>query len=420
MRRTLSIIALAVSLVAALVAVAAGPAGAQPAPPTSLSGDGRTVTAGATSLTVSQASGLAPGGVTLTVSGSGYDESKGVYVSLCAVPPAGHPPSPCGGGEDRTGTSGASAWVSSNPPAYASGLTVPYGPGGTFTVQISVTSAIAPGLDCTVVRCAVVTRNDHTRGSDRSQDLFIPVAFGSGPPPAAPPTAAPTAPAEPVAPPTTVLDLSMFPPPTQLAADGLSVSDGVRTLVASSVSDLDPESVEVEVTGEGFDPAAGVYVALCRTHTDGTAPGPCTSGAGAAWLSSSPPDYGADLAEPFDEGGRFAVVLQVGAIIDASTDCREVTCAVMTRADDTAPAVRSHDLAIPVTFAAESTPATTTTEPVTEVVDDEQAVAAVAVPADDGGSPAVWLLVVAVLAVVGVGVAVVVRRRGASPTPGSP
>ena len=33
------------------------------------------------------------------------------------------------------------------------------------------------GYDCTVDRCAIYTRNDHTALGDRVQDLYIPVGF---------------------------------------------------------------------------------------------------------------------------------------------------------------------------------------------------------------------------------------------------
>jgi hypothetical protein len=157
-----------------------------------VSGAGRT-------LSLSQAAGLAGGGQEITVTGSGYDVNKGVYVTLCVIPPTNLPPSPCGGGQDRSGSSGASSWISSNPPDYAAGLTQPYGPGGSFSVALTVGPAINADLDCYSVRCAVVTRNDHTRGSDRSQDLFVPVTFadsggGAEPPPAdAPPADDPSA-----------------------------------------------------------------------------------------------------------------------------------------------------------------------------------------------------------------------------------
>lgn len=132
---------------------------------------------GTRTLSVSQSDGLAAEGQPITVSGSGYDQSKGIYVALCVVPPRGTLPSPCGGGIDRAGESGASVWISDNPPSYASGLPRAYGPGGSFTVTIKVGPMINAVTDCRVVRCAVVTKSDHTINEDRSQDLLIPVTF---------------------------------------------------------------------------------------------------------------------------------------------------------------------------------------------------------------------------------------------------
>jgi LPXTG-motif cell wall-anchored protein len=82
------------------------------------------------------------------------------------------------------GSSGASVWVSSNPPPYGEGLAVPYTGGGTdggFSVELRV-RASDENTDCTdpSTECAVVTRNDHTRSSDRGQDVFVPVSFGGG------------------------------------------------------------------------------------------------------------------------------------------------------------------------------------------------------------------------------------------------
>lgn len=137
-------------------------------------------------LSVSKTSGLDPEGETVTVTGSGYDTAKGIYVALCDTSGAGpdRAPSPCVGGVDMEGSSGASVWVSSNPPPYGEGLAVPYTGGGTdggFSVELRV-RASDENTDCTdpATECAVVTRNDHTRSSDRGQDVFVPVSFGDG------------------------------------------------------------------------------------------------------------------------------------------------------------------------------------------------------------------------------------------------
>ena len=411
---TAAVLAWACAVAAGATAVAAGGGGA---PATTLGADGRSVSGEGKTLTVSQATDLDPNGQSLTVTGSGYDEAKGVYVSLCVIPPPGTTPSPCGGGVDRENTSGASAWISSNPPSYATGVSQPYGPGGSFSVSIEVSPTINADLDCRQVRCAVVTRNDHTRGSDRSQDLLVPVTFAD---PAAPTTT--TAPSDPttttVAPTTTTtLPPTAFAPAAVLADDGRSVDDGTRTVTVDAVRGLDPTGASVLVEGTGFDPSAGIYVALCRIPEANAAPGPCTSGgASSAWLSSSPPDYGRDLASPFDDGGAFTVSLEVPAAIDDTTDCRVDPCAMTVRRDDTAPDDRTSDLFVPVVFAADAPD-----DPTSDVAPspdggadadvDDVALTASDGGGDDGiGNAAVVALAVALAVAAGSG-AWFVRRR---------
>ncbi|MFI5935293.1 hypothetical protein [Actinoplanes sp. NPDC051494] len=129
-------------------------------------------------LSVSATKGLDRAGQTVTVTGRGYDVSKGIYVAFCVDNGAGVMPSPCGGGADMTGGSGTSAWISSNPPSYGEELARPYGGGGSFTVTLRVSQMIGE-IDCVVRGCAVVTRNDHTRTGDRSQDVRVPVRFAA-------------------------------------------------------------------------------------------------------------------------------------------------------------------------------------------------------------------------------------------------
>lgn len=155
-------------------------------------------------LTVTPHRGLDPAGVTVRVVGEGYDRSVGIYVAMCVDRGAGVAPSPCFGGVDTTGGSRSTVWISDNPPPYAVGLTKPFGPGGTFDVEIQVAArqdddAGNPILDCLdgVTRCVVATRADHTRPTDRSADVKVPVAFGGDggggaePPPEPPPTPEP-------------------------------------------------------------------------------------------------------------------------------------------------------------------------------------------------------------------------------------
>ncbi|MFV0318278.1 MAG: hypothetical protein ACK5O2_15125 [Microthrixaceae bacterium] len=413
------------------------------APPTSLSADGRSATDGTRTLTVSQVLGLDPAGQAIRVTGSGYDTNKGVYIALCVIPPTDVAPSPCGGGVDMEGTAGAAKWISDNPPPYAVGLTQPYGPGGTFDASFAVNPTISPTIDCRTVRCVVVTRNDHTRGSDRSQDIFVPVAFASpvapppmpapaapqptgpgnpavpaapGPTPTVPGAQGGTAPSTTSAPPSTIATTTTVAAPSATVADdGLSVSDGTRTLAASATGDLDPDGVEVQVEASGLDPTRGVFVSLCAVHDETGAPGPCASGQGrSGWFTDNPPEWADGRAEPFEAGG-FSVPLDLVAVVDSETDCREVDCVIAVRADDSEGSDRSLDLMLPVSFRDEGEPATGSRSATGE---GEQGAAPTAGDGGAGGSgvPAgVAAAAVVILALIAAGVAVtrLTRRRRA-------
>ncbi|MEU9338489.1 hypothetical protein AB0D49_35965 [Streptomyces sp. NPDC048290] len=133
-------------------------------------------------LTVSKTSGLVEAGETVTVTGSGYNTEKGIYIALCVDNGPGKTPTPCVGGVDMSGESGASVWISSDPPSYGEGLAQPYegsGHDGSFSARLKVRAKDA-NTDCTAsgVTCAVITRNDHTRGGDQTQTVRVPVTFG--------------------------------------------------------------------------------------------------------------------------------------------------------------------------------------------------------------------------------------------------
>ena len=123
-------------------------------------------------LTVSQSS--VSGRKTVTVSGRGFDETVGIYLAFCVIPPKGKAPTPCGGGINKAGLGEASFWISSNPPPYAAGLTEGFLPGGRFTQKVKISKKIGK-FDCTKVKCAITVRADHLRSNDRSSDLFIPI-----------------------------------------------------------------------------------------------------------------------------------------------------------------------------------------------------------------------------------------------------
>ena len=128
-------------------------------------------------LSVSQTTNLNPNGTSVTVRGTGYDISKGVYVIVCTQAAPG-PQSTCVGGVNIDGSSASSVWINSQPPSYALGLTTAFQPDGSFSVVLSVV-AKSGALDCTVLKCGVVTRSDHLRYTDRTQDVFVPITFNT-------------------------------------------------------------------------------------------------------------------------------------------------------------------------------------------------------------------------------------------------
>ena len=115
-------------------------------------------------------------GSTVTVKGKYFDETVGIYLAFCVIPPKGKAPTPCGGGVNKAGLGDSSFWISSNPPPYAIGLTDEFLPGGRFTQKVKISKRIGK-FDCTKVKCAITVRADHLRSNDRSSDLFIPITI---------------------------------------------------------------------------------------------------------------------------------------------------------------------------------------------------------------------------------------------------
>ncbi|MFD7131733.1 immunoglobulin I-set domain protein [Streptomyces sp. NPDC059894] len=171
-RRPAALLGAAALVAAAATAVTTGTAArASDTPRTALGANGQR-------LTVSASANLDPDGEQLRVTGSGYDDTKGIYVAVCKDNGDGRVPTPCLGGADQSGTSGSSAWII---PADASDegagtVAVRWGAGGTFDVELDV-KAKDGGLDCLQVACSVVTRVDHNAAGDRSQDVRVPLAF---------------------------------------------------------------------------------------------------------------------------------------------------------------------------------------------------------------------------------------------------
>ena len=125
-------------------------------------------------LKVSQTTNLTDG-KRITVTGSKYSNELGIYVTFCVIPKKGSRPEICGP-YDVTGANNQSVWISSNPPIYAAFLVTPFSKNGSFKVTIPVHSKIGD-YDCKVLKCAVLTRADHTNSNNRTADVIIPVTF---------------------------------------------------------------------------------------------------------------------------------------------------------------------------------------------------------------------------------------------------
>jgi hypothetical protein len=129
-----------------------------------------------------------------------------------------------------------------------------------------------------------------------------------------------------------------------------------QTLVVSKRRGLDPNGQLLTVKGSGFNPAVGIYVALCVTPARGEKPSPCGGGIdmdgsskASAWISSNPPPYARNLTTPYRKNGSFTTRIKVSPMI-GDVDCRAVACSIVARADHLRAADRRFDIAIPVTF----------------------------------------------------------------------
>ncbi|MFD8043063.1 immunoglobulin I-set domain protein [Streptomyces chartreusis] len=143
---------------------------------------------------------------------------------------------------------------------------------------------------------------------------------------------------------------------TEPSGSGTATGPNGQRLTVTPVNDLATKNQTLKVTGSGYDTKKGIYVALCVDNGDGEPPTPCIGGVdmsggshSSAWISSDPPDYGAELAVPYGAGGAFEVELTVDAK-DEYTDCFKATCVLATRNDHTLSGDRSQDVKVPVRF----------------------------------------------------------------------
>lgn len=168
------------------------------------------------------------------------------------------------------------------------------------------------------------------------------------------------------------LDVEGFPTSvTATGDDGRTRVLGV-TLERASGASLDQliAGDRLVVSGSGYNPASGIYVAICRVpDAPDQKPGPCLGGvpsgapdgdvtagtiewAPSNWIND---DWAWRLfgARSFDDrgAGTFTAYIEIAGSADESVNCREVRCGLYTRNDHTAADDRVQDLYIPVGFA---------------------------------------------------------------------
>ncbi len=133
--------------------------------------------ADAPTITLSKSAGLTAAGEEITVTGKGFKPDKGVYIAQTVAKPAGGVPTQYGN----------------------AGYVPKVGPDGTFSVKIKPTQGFEgkdkAKVDCASTPCFVATFNDHTDLTNRDQDVWVPVTFGTAAAPVAPATPPATPPA---------------------------------------------------------------------------------------------------------------------------------------------------------------------------------------------------------------------------------
>ena len=141
---------------------------------------------------------------------------------------------------------------------------------------------------------------------------------------------------------------------TALLLGSISGTGGQELSV--SQTEIKPNT-KIVVTGKGFDPKVGIYLAFCKIPEYGQLPSPCGGGVNMAgkskssiWISNNAPAYGKGLAIKFSKNGSFKQTLRLSPIINNEVDCRKERCAITVRADHTRSENRNYDLYIPIKF----------------------------------------------------------------------
>ena len=122
--------------------------------------------------TLNKTSGLADAGDSITVTITGLDSDKGIYVEECQLPTDGSKPSDCYsvGGFPGVWATNVSANLSIGATDASKSFVLPVI--GSFNAGSSL-------IDCQIVSCGVFTRRDHLGSTDRTLDTVIPLSFAT-------------------------------------------------------------------------------------------------------------------------------------------------------------------------------------------------------------------------------------------------
>jgi hypothetical protein len=161
--------------------------------------------------------------------------------------------------------------------------------------------------------------------------------------------------------------------PTSVTATG--DDDRTRSISVVTAEGAEPDLSAVSggdrlvVSGEGFNPDLGIYVAICKVPAELDArPGPCLGGVGSQeveqfeegvvqyaasnWINGA---FAWRLfgARSFDdaEAGTFTAYIELPPASDENVDCSVDQCGLFTRNDHTAISDRVQDLYLPLRWA---------------------------------------------------------------------
>jgi len=287
-RRKAAALAGSLSMIAAgATMLAASPASAEPAPPTTAA------------VTVSPSTGLNPAGATITVNGSGFSTTEpGIYVAIAST--AKYDPAD---GE----AFGTQKWVhvGATPSRGQDALNTD----GTFSTTLDVKAVFGEdeyATDCTVEQCAIYTLAAHG-STDRTQDTTTPISFGTG-------------------------GSTSTPPPSSSAPSPTPSTGTSPQVTVNPATDLDPTGQTITVTGTGFKAAGnGIYVGVAaRTNYD---PANADVFDGMKWVHvGASPSASQDVLAP---DGSFTTTLTVRPQFGdgvLATDCLTTGCALYTLA----------------------------------------------------------------------------------------